>query len=291
MMWANAKISDVYQDRITCFIDILGFSRDIASLDAKPALLLSVDAVLRRIGKCKSDIDRARAAAGTTYDARMSCFSDCLVVSYRCEPGATLRALADAAFLGQVIIRPGYVPRGVMTVGKLYHDDVVVYGGALVEAAELEKSVVLTPRIAITERCMALIGADFSRRSASNLKEDFIRDDGSGPFVHILGREWPFLQKERRQEQAGELHGDGVAEMFREVRSALPLRFASAPHEGAKRKLKWMRDYVNRCVVEQGLSEDFKISLPEHGRLRQLWERFKRVSGAVVAWFRRRSGS
>jgi hypothetical protein len=57
-MSANAKISDVYQDRITCFIDILGFSRDVASLDAKPALLLSVDAVLRRIGKCKSDIDR-----------------------------------------------------------------------------------------------------------------------------------------------------------------------------------------------------------------------------------------
>ena len=90
-MSANAMISDVYQDRITCFIDILGFSRDVASLDAKPALLLSVDAVLRRIGRCKSDTDRARATRGTTYDARMSCFSDCLVVSYRCEPGATLR--------------------------------------------------------------------------------------------------------------------------------------------------------------------------------------------------------
>jgi hypothetical protein len=259
----NAKISDVYQNRITCFIDILGFSRDVASLEAKPALLLSVDAVLRHIGKCKSDIDRARAAGGTTYDARMSCFSDCLVVSYRCEPGATLRALQDAAILGQLIIRPGYLPRGVMTVGKLYHDDLVVYGGALVEAAELEKSVVITPRIAITERCMDLIGPDLSRVGASNLKEDFIRDDGSGPFVHVLGREWSFLKKERRQEQAGELHGVGVADMFREVRSALPLRYADAPHEGAKRKLEWMRDYVNRCVHEHGLPEDFKVSLPE----------------------------
>jgi hypothetical protein len=141
-----------------------------------------------------------------------------------------------------------------MTVGKLYHDDVVVYGGALIEAAELEKSVVSTPRIAITERCMELIDTDFSRKGASNLMEDFIRDYGSGPFVHVLGHEWPFLEKERKQEQAGELHGDGVAEMFREVRSALPLRYSVAPHEGAKRKLEWMRDYVNRSVDEHGLS-------------------------------------
>jgi len=32
-MSANAKISDVYLDWITCSIDILGFSRDVASID------------------------------------------------------------------------------------------------------------------------------------------------------------------------------------------------------------------------------------------------------------------
>src|ERR1700733_1557380 len=119
-MSAGAKISDVYQDRITCFIDILGFSRDVAAIDANPALFLSVDAVLRHVSMCKLNIDHARARGGTSYDTRMSCFSDCLVVSYRCEPGATLRALWDAAYLGHVIIRPGYLPRGAMTVGKLY---------------------------------------------------------------------------------------------------------------------------------------------------------------------------
>jgi hypothetical protein len=290
-MSANVRISDVYQNRITCFIDILGFSRDVAAIDANPALFLSVDAVLRHVGMCKSDIDRARARGGTSYDARMSCFSDCLVVSYKCEPGATLRALQDAAILGQVIIRPGYLPRGAMTVGKPYHDDVVVYGGALVEAAELESSVVSTPRIAITERCMELVRADLAHVGASALQEDFIRDYGSGPFVHILGREWPFLEKERQQEQAGELHGEGVADMFREVRSALPVRYAHAPHEGAKRKLEWMRDYVNRSVDEHRLSKDFKVSLPAPGRPWQLWERLKRLSGRVWSWCSRRSGS
>ena len=291
MMSGSAKISDFYQDRITCFIDILGFSRDVASIDANPALFLSVDAVLRRVGMCKSNIDGARTRGGTSYDARMSRFSDCLVVSYKCEPGATLRALSDAAFLGQVIVRPGYLPRGAMTVGRLYHDDVVVYGGALVEAANLESSVVSTPRIAITERCMEFVRADFSRDGSSDLQEDFIRDYGSGPFVHILGREWPFLKKERQQEQAGELHGDGVADMFREVRRALPLRYAHAPHEGAKRKLEWMRDYVNRSVDEHGLPEDFKVLLPKPGCLRQLRQMVKRVSRVTVSRLRSRRAS
>ena len=109
---------------------------------------------------------------------------------------------------------------------------------------------------------MELIRADLSREGASDLLEHFIRDYGSGPFVHVLGPEWSFLKKERRQEQAGEIHGEGVAEMFREVRTALPLRYARAPHEGAKRKLEWMKDYVNRSVGEHGLPEDFKVSLP-----------------------------
>jgi hypothetical protein len=168
-----------------------------------------------------------------------------------------------------------------MTVGKLYHDDVVVYGSALVEAAELEGNVVSTPRIAITDRCMEIIRADLSREGASDLLEDYIRDYGSGPFVHVLGREWSFLKKERQQEQAGELHGAGVADMFREVRSALPLRYTHAPHGGAKRKLEWMRDYVNRAVDEHGLSEDFKVSLPKPRRVEKLREMLRRVSGAV----------
>jgi hypothetical protein len=290
-MSASDKILDVYKDRITCFIDILGFSRDVESIDANPALFLSVDAVLRHVSMCKLNIDHARAVRGTSYDARMSCFSDCLVVSYQCESGATLRALSDAAFLGQVFVRPGYLPRGAMTVGKLYHDDVVVYGGALVEAAKLESLVVSTPRIAITERCMELIRADLEEAGASSQHEHFVQDDGSGPFVHILGREWPFLEKERQQEQAGEIHGDGIRDMFREIRSALPLRYASAPHEGAKRKLEWMRDYVNRSLAEHGLPEEFKVSLPNTVRSGRLRRVANRVNAVVRSWCRRGWGN
>jgi hypothetical protein len=37
-MSASDKILDVYKDRITCFIDILGFSRDVESIDANTSV-------------------------------------------------------------------------------------------------------------------------------------------------------------------------------------------------------------------------------------------------------------
>jgi hypothetical protein len=64
------------------------------------------------------------------------------------------------------------------------------------------------------------------------------------------------------QEQAGELHGEGIADMFRELRDALPQRYALAPHDAARKKLKWMQDYVNRAIEEHSLSDDFKVVLP-----------------------------
>src|SRR5262249_9599651 len=147
---------------------------------------------------------------GVNFDARMTQFSDCLVTSYLGESGAVLRALSDAAFLCHVILRAGYLPRGAVTLGRLYHDDVVVYGQALIEAADLEKFHVDTPRIIVTPAVMAFLQGELQAAGLPELEQAYVRDDGSGPFVHILGSEWPFLKKELKQEQAGELHGSGI---------------------------------------------------------------------------------
>lgn len=260
---AGPNLDMAYPERITSFIDLLGFSRDVQQIENRPHLFVSIDAVLRRIGKCKADIDRKRANGGTTFDARMSHFSDCLVLSYRNEPGASLRALWDAAFVGHVILRPGYLPRGVITLGRLYHDDVVVYGSALVEAAEREKCEVITPRIAVTDTVMKLVRADLKRDCAEELESDLLRDVGTGPFVHILGKEWSFLQKERELVAAGQCHGDGVQDMFEELQAMLPLRYQNAPHEAARRKIEWMRDYINSVIDEDGHSGTLKCRLPD----------------------------
>jgi hypothetical protein len=262
-MGSQSSIAETYPTRITCFIDVLGFSRDVCFIEERPGVFLSVEAMLRHIVRCKRNIDAKRSEGTVRHEARMSCFSDCIVTSYAATPEGALRALWDAAFLSHVVLRPGYLPRGAITLAPLFHDDDIVYGRALVEAATLEKEEVKTPRILITEPVMALVRQGLADAATPELEQDFVRDDGDGPYVHVLGREWSFLEKERAAEQAGEIHGEGMREMFIELRDVLPLRYAHAPHEGARRKIEWMRDYVNRSLSEHGLGDELWVQLPD----------------------------
>ncbi len=257
-----STLRGAYPTRIACFVDVLGFSRDVLEIERRPGLFLSVDAVLRHVWMCKRDLDKARQTKGVNFDARMSQFSDCLVTSYLPETGAVFRALADAAFLGHVMLRAGYLPRGAITLGRLHHDDVVVFGQGLIEAVELEKDQVDTPRILVTDSVMGLLRGELATADLTELEPAYIRDMGNGPFVHILGPEWPFLKKERVQEKAGELHGDGIRELYEELRAGLPLRHQNAPHERARRKIEWLCDYINSTVAEEGYPDGWRCELP-----------------------------
>jgi hypothetical protein len=283
----SRSIDEAYPRRIATFIDILGFSRDVLQIELRPGLFISIDAVLRHIWMCKRDLDGARETRGVTFDARMTQFSDCLVTSYLPTEGAVLRTLSDAAFLSHVILRAGYLPRGAITLGRLYHDDVVVYGQALVEAAELEKNAVQTPRILIAAQVMSMLRRELDEAGVPELEQAYVLDDGAGPYVHVLGAEWPFLKKERLQEEAGEFHGNAIQELFQELRAGLPLRFSLAPNDRARRKVEWMRDYVNRTLSQHGLGEEYRVALPlaeppKLGVLAHLGLLLKRM----VAWVR-----
>lgn len=256
------SIADNYPQRITCFIDVLGFSRDVRLIDARPGIFLSMDALLRHICRCKANIDNVRHRGTVNHDARMTYFSDCLVTSYAPSPSAALRALWDAAFLGHVILRPGYLPRGAITLGPLFHDDDIVYGRALVEAVELERDTVKTPRVLITTPVLEFVRKALAEADQTELETSYVRDDGDGPYVHILGPDWSFLEEERARERAGELHGEGIRELFVELRDVLPVRYKHAPHDGARAKLEWMRDYVNRSIAEHGFGDDLRVTLP-----------------------------
>jgi hypothetical protein len=253
---------DAYPERIVTFIDLLGFARDVKMLSERPGLYLSIDALLRRIANCKRDLDSARATKGANYDARMTYFSDCLVMSYRRAANASLRALEDAAFIGQMSLRAGYLVRGAMVVGNLVHDDAVLWGGAQVDAYDLESKSVDTPRVFIAPQVLDLVRTDLERHGSADMLGTFVRDLGTGPFVHILGPDWAFLQREAEKEASGEYGGSGVREMYEEMRAALPVRYQTAPHPRARAKIEWMRDYINGVIDEYGLSPALKIDLP-----------------------------
>jgi hypothetical protein len=151
-----------YPERIVTFIDLLGFTRDVQMIPERPGLLLSIDAVLSAIVRCKRDLDARRESGELNYDARLTQISDALVISYHIERGAFQRALSHAAFLGNVCVRRGYLPRGIITTGKLVHDADRLYGGGLIDAYNIERQHVVDPRIAIDARVMEEIRKEFA---------------------------------------------------------------------------------------------------------------------------------
>jgi hypothetical protein len=245
-----------YPERIITFIDLLGFSRDVQMIEQRPGLLLSIDAVLSAIVRCKHDLDLRRERGELSYDARLTQISDTVVLSYRVERGAFGKAISHAAFIGNVCVRRGYLPRGIITIGKLVHDADRLYGGGLIDAYNLERHDVVDPRIAIDERVTVEFRKEFAQAGQVGRAASFTRNRSTGDFVHILGPDWPFLKTMAAEGD------DGVSEMFDELRQMLPLRYSNAETDAQRKKIEWMTAYVNETIEEQNLPHDWKVALP-----------------------------
>lgn len=245
-----------YPERIVTFIDLLGFSRDVQRIEQRPGLLLSIDAVLTAIVRCKRDLDTRRESGELNYDARLTQISDSLVISYRIERGALSKAISHAAFLGNVCVRRGYLPRGIITIGKLVHDADRLYGSGLIDAHNAERQDVVDPRIAIDTRVMEEVHKEFAQAGQIGRVASFTRNRGTGDFVHMLGPDWPFL---KTMAAKGD---DGVSDMFDELRQMLPLRYRNADNDTQRSKIEWMSAYVNETIAEQHLPGEWKVVLP-----------------------------
>jgi len=148
------------------------------------------------------------------------------------------------------------LPRGVITIGKLDHDDAVLYGLGLIDAIEIEKTSIVEPRIAVVPRVMDLVREENARNGEIASWKPFIRNRGSGEFVHILGPEWPFVKKMAADGD------DGIRDMFGELKDMLPIRYNSAKDDKQRSKIEWMTEYVNDSIVEQNLPNEWKVKLP-----------------------------
>jgi hypothetical protein len=244
-----------YSERIVTFIDLLCFSRDVQMIEERPGLLRSIDAVLSAIVRCKRDLDARREDGALHYDARLTQISDTVVLSYRIERGAFGKALSHAAFIGNACVRRGYLPRGIITIGKLVHDADRLYGSGLIDAYNAERKSVIDPRIALSARVTAEFRGEFARGGQIGGAAAFVRNRGTGDFVHLLASDWPFLKDMRAKGD------DGVLEMFDELRQMLPIRYSNAKDDGERGKIEWMTAYVNETISEQNLPSEWNVVL------------------------------
>jgi hypothetical protein len=149
-----SKVSDmphaskVYESRIVAFVDILGWSQESQVESAK--LLIANkhlhDAAENYSKRIKSAIQNIpNSEPNPTYmKIHVGAFSDSLVVSMPDSFGYMIFGLLSSVCSG--ILRSGFLTRGAVTIGSLYHAENAVFGPALVEAVGLEREAVY-PRI------------------------------------------------------------------------------------------------------------------------------------------------
>jgi hypothetical protein len=160
----------ILEDQIVLFIDLLGFSESSSRSD--PALQASVLSLLTSIASLKSEFvsSSTKTDNGTTHSVRpsVSTFSDHIVASYslsRIDADTDdIKSLIVMAHLSELVaaiavaaLSIGFLVRGGVAFGKLYHRGGVVFGQALLEAVALESRTAIYPRIVLSDDAAKLI--------------------------------------------------------------------------------------------------------------------------------------
>lgn len=132
-----------YERRITMFVDFLGFKDLVEQSETNPSIIAAVhDAV--------SEVRSTMDSEGLLDSEVVTQFSDCLIVSVRADEASSVFHKVNALRMIVVDLADrGFLLRGGMTVGQLYHTDELVMGPAMNEAYRLESTEAISPRVII----------------------------------------------------------------------------------------------------------------------------------------------
>jgi len=175
----------VYEERLILFLDFLGFREIIQkSVDDASQLEAIVDAIT------------AMASLADESDVRttqkITQFSDSLVVSYRIdEPSAVFWLLNSISFIIINLAVRGFLVRGGVAVGKLYHTDDMILGPGMNRAYELESKHATYPRVIIDQSVFEIASRfhapQHSPQAELNyINADLIEDQDGFKFIDYL---------------------------------------------------------------------------------------------------------
>lgn len=141
------------KQRLLAFIDILGWTKACESSDLEP--MLSALAIIHRQGEVFSERARQEAisAKGAVInplylEVQFGAFSDHFVFSKPADFGGRIFSVAKICL---DLLKIGFLTRGAIVLGKLYHQDNIIFGPALIDAVRIEETEAFFPRIIVAD--------------------------------------------------------------------------------------------------------------------------------------------
>lgn len=169
-----------YEERLCVFIDILGWKEATNTLSAgdlfkifQPFVEVSKEHQFHKgfiedaknnqkeiMGNWIKTLIKGRKALIPTHynQVQLTIFSDTLVLS---KPASwTGRIYNNLPFIIRGFLEQGFIIRGGISLGRLYHKDNIIFGPALIEAYEIEHAQAIFPRIIISNEVIEKTGTD-----------------------------------------------------------------------------------------------------------------------------------
>ncbi|MGH7242347.1 MAG: hypothetical protein ACREJD_02890 [Phycisphaerales bacterium] len=259
-----------YQERLTAFIDIIGFAELVRRMKDDKSLQDRLLAALRKL----AEQNTSATDVGMIGDKRVNCFSDSIVISYPYyHPGDFTYLLQDILLLTIEMACLGFAIRGAITMAPLHQTPGIVIGEALIDAYFLERNVARNPRVIASPGVMRIVhgvGEDTSdalleewieagKQDARNSNGQWVggfpnmqKDDDGHYFLDHLGATVCALHS-----TTGNLdHLSSVRGMIVSQLDTLALPNSLTAEERAKRfqKWQWYRRYFNSAASRYGVA-------------------------------------
>lgn len=157
-----------YENRITAFIDILGFkdilnktvNKDDTDNESEIDDLVKAYNSIRSVWDLDSTSEISNLLTKTDKSKKkITTFSDCVVVSFPVEKKSEIfYTLLEIKWMILRLVSQNILCRGAISYGKLIHTDAMLFGPALVEAYVLESKAANYPRIILDRNIIELAG-------------------------------------------------------------------------------------------------------------------------------------
>lgn len=163
-----------YDERVVLFLDILGFKT-------------LIDRQQQEI------VAEALTATATQYSEKIqtSAFSDNVAVSMKIADGCELvQIIQFSSYLAWLLLHKGVLSRGGISVGKLHHNNGIIYGPALNAAYELESQVAVYPRIILEHDAIPKFlttHGDHKSVCENSIRRQLRKDFDDWHHVHLMG--------------------------------------------------------------------------------------------------------
>ncbi len=139
-----------YGHRVLLFCDVLGWAKFIEERQHEDYYRDRIIDVFGEIWHLAETIDEIKnQGTQIDFDLTIGHFSDGFVLSCLYSHEAVSLLARHAAYVSNEILKYGFLCRGAIVGGSLFHDGQLVFGPALVKAERMEREVAVYPRILV----------------------------------------------------------------------------------------------------------------------------------------------